>query len=317
MDIELFDSALAATRRSNAPMSLFSVGAALRTRGGDVVIGANVESRVLGLTNCAERAAIQQAVIGAGEETDLADLVTEIVAVDANGVVLAPCGQCRQLLIEYGRSARVWMSSDTTREIRELLPDHFELPEASLHRKLFSRSELHSWRAEVRAELWTLRDSVSSNRRELALERTRAFVFVKLNDRYVIPPGLFSCEPPVPQLELTIQLKPGQGIVGAAVANKRPIAGRPIQGVPSGRPLAGPERDKVHERLDWIVAFPIITDSGDPAAVVAIDGLRADSDDTSRTHVADDVLPGIVNSKDLEGSLGILERLVREVLMKP
>ena len=63
---QLIDLALDARKKSYSPYSGYAVGAALLTKSGAVFTGANIENAVLGLTICAERTAIFQAVL-AGE----------------------------------------------------------------------------------------------------------------------------------------------------------------------------------------------------------------------------------------------------------
>ena len=59
---ELVRLARRARRRAHAPFSRFKVGAALRTRAGEIVTGCNVENASYGLTLCAERVAVFKAV---------------------------------------------------------------------------------------------------------------------------------------------------------------------------------------------------------------------------------------------------------------
>jgi len=125
--IELIDAALNAMSGAVAPYSKFQVGAALLTRGGRIVTGANVESASYGLTCCAERVALFKALT-AGERHFVA---IAVVARESGGPM--PCGACRQLLAEYAPTATVWVADSRfprrikTFSIRRLLPKPFLL----------------------------------------------------------------------------------------------------------------------------------------------------------------------------------------------
>ena len=108
-----------------APYSNFRVGAAVVTATGQVFSGCNVENASYGLTICAERAALVKAV-SAGEKRILG------IAICASPLA-APCGACRQFLIEFGEKIKV-ISFDPDRPKAEkrwtsgkLLPEHFKL----------------------------------------------------------------------------------------------------------------------------------------------------------------------------------------------
>ena len=108
-----------------APYSKFKVGAALLTRAGQIITGANVESASYGLTCCAERVALFKALTGGH-----GDFAAIAIVARAPGGPL-PCGACRQLLAEYAPGARVWVADcialDTVREfaVEQLLPEAF------------------------------------------------------------------------------------------------------------------------------------------------------------------------------------------------
>lgn len=117
----------AARARQNAvaPYSKFRVGAALLTQSGQVITGANVESASYGLTCCAERVALFNA-LASGKKSFVA---LAVVARTPGGPM--PCGACRQLLAEYAPDAAVWVAdSRALRAIRQfsvkkLLPAAF------------------------------------------------------------------------------------------------------------------------------------------------------------------------------------------------
>jgi len=122
---ELIRSAVVARSRSVAPYSKFRVGAALLTRSGVVISGANVESASYGLTCCAERVALFKALT----EGHKVFAAIAIVARIKDGPM--PCGACRQLLAEYAPEASVWVADSRSLgkfrkfTVHELLPSAF------------------------------------------------------------------------------------------------------------------------------------------------------------------------------------------------
>jgi cytidine deaminase len=128
----LVEAAAAARRRAVAPYSKFKVGAALLTRTGEIIGGANVESASYGLTCCAERVALFNALTSGRK-----NFVAVAVVARAPGGPM-PCGACRQLLAEYAPAAEVWVAdsralkSVKTFTVRELLPAAFvDVPQDS------------------------------------------------------------------------------------------------------------------------------------------------------------------------------------------
>ena len=106
-----------------APASSFHVGAAVLADDGRVFAGCNVENASYGLTICAERAAVCAAV-AAGVRVLRAVAVATDLAEPAR-----PCGACRQVLAEFGRSLEVVMvgRGGVVRQtsLDQLLPDPF------------------------------------------------------------------------------------------------------------------------------------------------------------------------------------------------
>ena len=95
---ELLERAKYARERAYAPYSRFKVGAALLTKDGSVFDGCNVENASYGLCNCAERTAFFSAVAAGYTRDQFAALA---VIGDTDGPI-APCGACRQVIIELG-----------------------------------------------------------------------------------------------------------------------------------------------------------------------------------------------------------------------
>jgi cytidine deaminase len=121
----LTKAARLASERAYAPYSKFRVGAACVTGSGSVFSGANVENASYGLSLCAERSALFQAV-AAGQRDIRAMLVYTPTAQPTT-----PCGACRQVLCEFGDAIEVicCCDGDAVRKFTsgQLLPDRFWL----------------------------------------------------------------------------------------------------------------------------------------------------------------------------------------------
>lgn len=125
---ELLDRAKSAREHAYAPYSKFKVGAALLTKDGRVFAGCNVENASYGLCNCAERTAFFSAMAAGCRRDEFAALA---VVGDTDGPI-APCGACRQVIIELGGpdlKIRLGNLRGETRDTtaRAQLPDAFYL----------------------------------------------------------------------------------------------------------------------------------------------------------------------------------------------
>jgi cytidine deaminase len=124
---KLVQAAVKACEGSVSPYSKFKVGAALLTKSGEIIGGANVESASYGLTCCAERIALFKALTDGNK-----NFIAVAVVARCDGGPM-PCGACRQLLREYAPDAKVFIAdSDNLKVVKEftvrgLLPSAFVL----------------------------------------------------------------------------------------------------------------------------------------------------------------------------------------------
>ena len=93
---ELLEKAKKMTEYAYAPYSKFMVGACVLYESGNVYGGCNVENSSYGLSLCAERNAISNA-IAHGETTP----PVAIAIVSPSKKLCQPCGACRQCLCEF------------------------------------------------------------------------------------------------------------------------------------------------------------------------------------------------------------------------
>jgi len=94
---ELISAALKVRENASVPLSRFRVGAAVLTTAGKIFEGCNTESLIPVLGVCAERNAINHALIH-GEKGFIA-----IAVVSDLHLPLLPCGTCLQYMQEFAR----------------------------------------------------------------------------------------------------------------------------------------------------------------------------------------------------------------------
>ena len=124
LDKELIAKAKKASENAYAPYSKFNVGAAIKTKEGNIFTGCNVENASYGLTMCAERTAIFKAVSEGYRE------FKEMVIYVDSDTLFTPCGACRQVIAEFSHDIKITVISKTKTletSIKELLPYTFSL----------------------------------------------------------------------------------------------------------------------------------------------------------------------------------------------
>lgn len=122
-ETQLRNAAVSASKNAYCPYSEFQVGAAVLTSDGRIFSGCNVENRSYGLTICAERNAVFQAVAAGCRE------IVAVAVYTPTQEPTTPCGSCRQVIHEFGRESHVLLFAETEivrrYQMAELLPDAF------------------------------------------------------------------------------------------------------------------------------------------------------------------------------------------------
>jgi len=116
--------AKAVATRAYCPYSKFPVGADVLTEKGEIFAGCNVENASLGLTMCAERNAVFQAVAQGHKK------IVAVVIFTPTSAPTFPCGACRQVINEFGNQAEVFSFGKEGNfnhfPMNKLLPEAFE-----------------------------------------------------------------------------------------------------------------------------------------------------------------------------------------------
>ena len=124
--IKLISEAIKIRERAYAKYSDFKVGAVVIGGSGEKYFGVNVENSSYGLSNCAERAAIFNAITNGEKSIDILIVVGE--------KLISPCGACRQVIAEFSNENTKIIMANIKHEfnivkIEELLPMAFKLDE--------------------------------------------------------------------------------------------------------------------------------------------------------------------------------------------
>ncbi len=131
MDNEtLIKIALNARKNSYSNVTNFSVGAALLASSGTVYLGANIEDpAIIGLSNCAERVAIQNAY--SHGEREFLKIAVVGGPHDSDGLDnISPCGTCLQYILDMCKNVdivTVENSNIVTKSVKDYLNIPFEL----------------------------------------------------------------------------------------------------------------------------------------------------------------------------------------------
>lgn len=129
-DRRLVEKAMEATNNSYSPYSHFRVGACIRLEDGEEIIGANQENAAFPVGLCAERTAIFAAQAQRPDQPIVAIAITARNQRDFVDDPVAPCGSCRQVILEieqrYGRPMHILLHGKSgvyvVEGIRNLLP---------------------------------------------------------------------------------------------------------------------------------------------------------------------------------------------------
>jgi cytidine deaminase len=129
-DQQLLAQAEALLPHAHNPYSGIAVSAVVLLNDGRFFGGVNVENSSLGLTICAERNALAQAVAHGplGGRASRSSHVSAIAFTSNHEAINVPCGACRQVIAElaplarilYGRDGRILREWES---VRDLLPE--------------------------------------------------------------------------------------------------------------------------------------------------------------------------------------------------
>jgi cytidine deaminase len=107
--------------KSYSPYSKFKVGAAISTSEGMIFTGCNIENISFGLTICAERVALFNAISNGYTKFNA------IAISSSTDKPVFPCGACRQVLTEFNPNLEIYIyKEEKIYLLSELLPFSFD-----------------------------------------------------------------------------------------------------------------------------------------------------------------------------------------------
>ena len=129
---KLRESSKAVSVHSYSPYSKFKIGATLVIKGGKTFSGTNVENASFGLSMCAERNAIFQAVAHGEQQIETMAIYSPLKT------HVVPCGVCLQVMIEFMQmDSSIYLFCESDDYIKE--PFSYFLPHPFLKESLLNR----------------------------------------------------------------------------------------------------------------------------------------------------------------------------------
>ena len=113
-----------ASKKAYCPYSDYHVGATLLTKKGNYFSTANIENASYGLTSCAERNAIFNAVTKEGPDMKIVAIACYTQTEDGS-----PCGACRQVISEFSSDDTIVFFRGKGNDVR-----HYNIDEVLIHR---------------------------------------------------------------------------------------------------------------------------------------------------------------------------------------
>ena len=121
---KLYKKAKETRKNAYVPYSNFKVGSSLLVKEGNIFTGCNIENASFGMTMCAERVAVFQAVSQGFNDFEILLLTADTKE------LISPCGACRQVINEFGNNIDIYMSNLEGKikktSINKLLPESFK-----------------------------------------------------------------------------------------------------------------------------------------------------------------------------------------------
>ncbi len=121
----LIKEAEKAAKHAYSPYSKIKFGVVIQAKNGKTFLGCNIENASYGLTLCAERVAVFNA-ISSGERK-----FKRMVLYSAQNKIQYPCGACRQVLHELAPNLEIILSFGNgeaiIKNINEILPHGFDI----------------------------------------------------------------------------------------------------------------------------------------------------------------------------------------------
>lgn len=114
---------IAANARKNADAKItgYGVGAALLSKTGTVYIGVNIEEKTIpGLSNCAERVALQNAISHGDREFVAIAIVGGFLSQEHLDDKVVPCGVCLQYLLDQCRDIDIIVLQNKDMQVKKV-----------------------------------------------------------------------------------------------------------------------------------------------------------------------------------------------------